>query len=293
MKHFSFLLFVSIAALLCPGGTAGGQTLLGVMEGPQCNDQSGTAVRALFAKSETEWTSLSSESAARGVHLEKINWVIALHGRKIGAIRTLDPGFRTPDQWTYPRDRLLNITPNQTIPRVANKLHLFAGWCRAPHNRPLVVVSKGNVSDPDNWKPFKVGTSLIARVFVQFRKQAGPAVLCPEHSDSSVPFSYTSDDLEVLAGFKDRSGRQLISVRLKPRTDGCDYPSDAAWDSHSFLVTAQTTYLGAGLTLVDAGDYDANGKSELLFWFSGYNQDGYLLFSSNFAKEAEYLWNYH
>ncbi len=279
--------------MLCLGETAGSQTLLGVLEEPQCNDQNGTAVRALFAKSEIGWTSLSSESAARGIDLEKINWVVALNGRKIGKIRTLDPGFRTPYQWTYPRDRLLSILPNQSVPGVEDKVHLFAGWCRAPKNRPLVVVSNGSVSDPDNWKPFKPEASLIARVFVQFRKHAGPAVVCPGHSNSSVPFSYTSNDLEALTGYKDRSGRQLISVRLKPRTDGCDGASDVAWDSHTFLVTAQSTYLGPGLALVDAGDYDAKGKSELLFWFSGYNQDGYVLFSSDFTKEAGYLWQYH
>jgi hypothetical protein len=293
MKNFAFLLFLSFVIILCLGETVYGLTMIGVLEEPQCNDQSGTAVRALFAKSKTGWTSLSSESAARGIDLDKINWVIALHSRKMGKIRTIDPGFTTPYQWTYPRDRLLNISPNQIIPHVGDKLHLFAGWCRAPKNRPLVVVSNGGVSDPDNWKPFEPEASLIARVFVQFRKHAGPAVICPGHSDSSVPFSYTSNDLETLAGYKDRSGRKLISVRLKPRTDGCDGPTDAAWDAHTFLVTAQSTYLGAGLSLVDAGDYDANGKSELLFWFSGYNQDGYVLFSSDLAKETEYLWQYH
>jgi len=293
MKHFGFLLSVSIAIMLCVGETAGGQTLLGVLDEPQCKGQSDTAVRALFAKSETGWTPLTSESASKGIDLEKINWVIALHGRKIGQVRTLDPGFSTPYEWTYPRDRLLNISPNQTVPRVGNELHLFAGWCREPRNRPLVVVSNGSVSDPDNWKPFKPDASLIARVFPLFREHAGPAVVCPQHSDSSVPFSYTPDDLEALEGYRDRSGRRLISVRLKPRAGGCHYPSDEAWDTHTFVVAKQTTYLGAGLTLVDAGDYGANGKSELLFWFSGYDRDGYVLFSSDIAKKADYLWSYH
>jgi len=83
MKPFGFLLFLSIAIMPCIGETAGGQILLGVLEEPQCNDQSGTAVRALFAKSEAGWISLSSESAAKGIALEKINWVVALHGRMI------------------------------------------------------------------------------------------------------------------------------------------------------------------------------------------------------------------
>jgi hypothetical protein len=52
-------------------------------------------------------------------------------------------------------------------------------------------------------------------------------------------------------------------------------------------------YLGADLTLVDAGDYDADGVSELLFWQTKYNEDGYVLFDSSFDARCEYRWSYH
>jgi hypothetical protein len=48
-----------------------------------------------------------------------------------------------------------------------------------------------------------------------------------------------------------------------------------------------------GLELVGAGDFDGDGQSELLFWQSGYNEDGYLLFSSGLKQKAKYLWGYH
>jgi hypothetical protein len=51
--------------------------------------------------------------------------------------------------------------------------------------------------------------------------------------------------------------------------------------------------LGTGLQLVDAGDYDADGKSELLFWYDGYNSNGYDLFSSDFRKHVKVRWSYH
>lgn len=45
--------------------------------------------------------------------------------------------------------------------------------------------------------------------------------------------------------------------------------------------------------LVDAGDYDGDGKSEILFWFERYNRDGYVLFYDKCSKFDEFTWPYH
>ena len=47
------------------------------------------------------------------------------------------------------------------------------------------------------------------------------------------------------------------------------------------------------MTYIDAGDFDANGTSEVLFWFSGYNNDGYVLFTDNLKHRVEFTWHYH
>jgi hypothetical protein len=59
------------------------------------------------------------------------------------------------------------------------------------------------------------------------------------------------------------------------------------------LVGDDTRYLGQDLTLVDAGDYDGDGASELLFWYSGYDEDGYTLVYDGGRKSVDYHWNYH
>ena len=55
----------------------------------------------------------------------------------------------------------------------------------------------------------------------------------------------------------------------------------------------ETRYLGPGLILVDAGDYDGNGTSELVMSLSRYNRGGYVLFSNTFIEEARFEFGYH
>lgn len=50
-------------------------------------------------------------------------------------------------------------------------------------------------------------------------------------------------------------------------------------------------FLGGGLALIDAGDDDGDGQSELGFAKSGYNDDGYVLFSDDFRAAAESGWS--
>jgi hypothetical protein len=47
------------------------------------------------------------------------------------------------------------------------------------------------------------------------------------------------------------------------------------------------------MELVDAADYDGDGKSELLFWQSAYNRDGYILIFDDLRQRIEYTWRYH
>lgn len=277
------------------GGSAEGATLLGVLEEPQCKENAGTLARVMFAKSDKAWIPLGDEKAARGYIAPEMSWTVALDGRSVGEVRTKDLGFTTPNAWTYPRDRLLNPVAGAALPHFANKAQRFGGWCEAPKNRPLVLVSGGRVADPDQWKPIPWTDKEMALLFNAFKAKVGTALRCPNQAEQGVPFAYAAKDLEALWSYGDKGGRQLVTVRLKrlKDTDTCDGPVELAWDTHTFLLSPKAAYLGPGLDLVDAGDYDNDGQSEALFWFSGYDLDGYVLFSNRFATKAEFLWSYH
>jgi hypothetical protein len=53
------------------------------------------------------------------------------------------------------------------------------------------------------------------------------------------------------------------------------------------------SFIGRDLTLVDAGDYDGDGESEVIFRQNEYNRNGYILFYNKFLDHVDFTWNYH
>lgn len=290
MKILALVVLLLQGAIPCNAFAA---SLVGVLEEPQCRYGVGRFVRPLFLSKGGAWLSLDSAQAANPYIQKQMSWSIAFDGRKVGTLQTSSSGFNSPDSWIYKRDHLLKLASGDLAPSVANKSDQFWGWCQRPSVRPLVVVSDENVEDPEKWKPTAISSDDLKQVFDEFKRHAGIAFVCANTLEQGVPFDYGPQDIEALKSYKDSAGRRLITVRLKNGSN-CDGPIDKSWGRHSFLATKNNiAYLGVGLELVDAGDYDGDGTSELLFWFSGYNHDGYMLYSTEAAGMIEFTWKYH
>src|SRR5262245_60233526 len=147
------------AATDAGSSSAPAELVVGVLEEPQCKD-SGAAVRALFAKRNSEWVPLDSAETWPSATLQTTTWTIAFDGRSLGSLVTFDPSSSTNFPWSSPRDRLLGLAPGQHPARVPNVQHRFAGWCNSPSQRPLVVLSRPHASDPEHWKPFHPAAAL-------------------------------------------------------------------------------------------------------------------------------------
>lgn len=108
-----------------------------------------------------------------------------------------------------------------------------------------------------------------------------------------VPYRYTSRDLIVVGAYQNARGEQIVGLEIKESMRPCDYFMDEQVLNHWFVVGPSPKYLGEEMDLVDAGDYDGDGLSELLFWTSGDDVDAYVLMYDDFSKQARFYWNYH
>jgi NAD(P)H dehydrogenase (quinone) len=104
---------------------------------------------------------------------------------------------------------------------------------------------------------------------------------------------YTDADIVVEKAFS--SHRNWFIVEANLRGSECDGLSDEAFASPWFVITPQrqVRFLNSGMWLVDAGDYDADGKSEIVFSLDDYNRGGYKLFYDDFRRSATFEFTYH
>ena len=71
---------------------------------------------------------------------------------------------------------------------------------------------------------------------------------------------------------------------------------DLAFNSQWYAVDPEgkVRFIGDGLKMVDAGDYDNDGKSEVIFKISkGESGAGYAIYYDDFRKHADLTFSYH
>lgn len=291
----STFIAVFLLALVPTRSGAGDGPVIGVLDIPQCNEKAGRGIRALFARSGNQWVPLSSAKVGSRFISPKMKWEFSVEGKGLGSVESVDPGFSTENPWTYPRDRVLQVVESGSLPRIKNSNQRFHGWCSTPEGQPILAISNGSITDSSKWVPCGLSVDEKRRLFGLFKRAAGRALLCPHGDESPTPFNYSTEHLEVVECFQDKQGRKLVTLRLKApdATASCDGPSDLAWDQHTFLLTENPLYLGPGLDFVGAVAPQGGRQSDVLFWHSGYNEDGYVLFSGNLKHKVVYLWGYH
>ena len=256
----------------------------------QCKRDKRPAVRALFARSGSSWISLVDREIAAGYDMGQMEWTVTFDGRTLGTVRTVDPGVPDDRSFRYDRDYRLAIIDDQPLPTIANRREEFGGWCDTPDVRPLVVNAQSRSADPDQWKPFAIGNGYRELLLDRFLQAFDEPIEC---SNLPAGYEFSARDLVIHKSYRDAAGRLLVALRLLPNGDRCD----AGWDLVSpvawFSIAETVRHVGNDLTLIDAGDYDNDGESEILFWYAGYNQDGYIILYDGLRWQSNYHWGYH
>jgi len=107
------------------------------------------------------------------------------------------------------------------------------------------------------------------------------------------PWSYHDEQITFTHIYSSRERWFLAQAALTPYR--CDGPPDDEFVDQWFAISPskKIKFLGKAMWLVDAGDYDNDGKSEIVFSIAGYNRGGYELFYDAFDKRATFEFNYH
>jgi hypothetical protein len=235
---------------------------LGVLE----SGRAGLHVRVAFEFRQGRWTSMPQDDADS----RNISWTVALDGKKLGELST----------------RGKDLVPGSRPPQLRQGAGEFENWMERPPFRPLVLISQPNFHDPDQWKPFRPPPGLLLAARSAFIQLKAPAT-CQGERVEILP----ERDLRLVQkAYRSAKGAILAALQFEAPKEAGDLGCETIW---FFRKDGQFHYIGAGLTLLDAGDYDAGGSSEVIFFKSGYNQDGYVLLNTQDASTQSHLWSYH
>jgi hypothetical protein len=274
--------------------------LLGVLEdnrGHYAGDPNFRTVRAVFKKNGADWQPLRSDCADQiclktvtSGYPREVDWTITFDGRNLGRVTG-----RTPSDFKwYGSVGQQEITSTGPVPTVGQKL--TEGFEGGPVFRPLVANSQPYFRDPDSWKPAELSSDVIRLFRQQFRRKFPKVCRISKQDETKLePFPYQDEDVLPVKVYRSKKEWVISQLHLSGAIDCNDLEAGFDIDDPWFVSNPQKSveYLDAGLWLVDAGDYDNDGKSELLFYISRDNRGGYELFYDDFKKHASFEYSYH
>ncbi|MEQ1785397.1 MAG: hypothetical protein ABMA14_28960 [Hyphomonadaceae bacterium] len=238
---------------------------------PNCADE------ACLASSAATWPPAAS-------------WTVVNAGAVVGRV-----DGTTPKAWTrYADVGTQDVASTADVPKVGLPTK---GWNDADIDlqRPLVAVSIPKASDPDAWQETELTPAALIALQTAFTAQFATVQNCANDGGTDPkPMSYKSADIAVAFSHASTSGWAVATALL---TDyRCDGPAEGtAFAPQTFAISpdGKAQYLGEGLKLLDSGDYDGNGKSEVLFAIQRGNTEGYELHFDNFAGHETFAYNHH
>jgi hypothetical protein len=302
MSHWILGRFLLLLAITFAGTRSFAQNvILGVLEenkGHYAGDPNYRDVRVIFQKNADVWQTFQSDcddqaclKAVASTYPSETKWTIAFDGRNLGQVVSHAPSdFR----W-YSDIGQQTIISTNPVPTAGTRSAEFGGYTEASVYRPLIANSKGYFADPDRWKPF-VPSSAVATLLQQaFRKKFPKLCRISQTNQSKLEeFSYRNEEVKIVKAYASRLGSMVARLHLEA-VDCQDTEAGFDIDDPWFVADAAKVvkYLDSGMWLVDAGDYDNDGSSELIFSINRENEGGYEIWYENFKKHSTFKFGYH
>ena len=254
-------------------------------------------IRPVFEKVGSAWRRVDYSSIPH-----RMTWTVAFDGRNLGQVKSqAEPEAATPDR----SEGFLTLaqkltTPSAAAPAVGEPSSAFAGvlaYGPGKTRRPLVVVSRPYFRDPDGWKRLPQLPDRIATlVRAAFRRDFPHVNRCKEEEILQHNWRFPDSSLGFPVAYESNKGSFLVEASLDAGDCGyVDDPDDPLSDPWFFVSAGgRVRRFGSFMSLLDAGDYDNCGRSELVFFLSQPEDfDGFVLYDANLKKQASVIWAYH
>jgi hypothetical protein len=257
------------------------------------------AVRVVFSKQGFSWrafpTQCNEEKCLRTItssYPAEIAWNLLFNGSNLGQLRA-----RTPAEWKFYSDiGLQKIVSSGRVPTIGQRSRRYGGYADAMAYKPLVANSKPYFKNSDSWKPSYPPPPAMRLLRKQFRKKFPKMCRVRPGNESSLEtFSYRDSDVKLVKSYSSKRGWFLSRLHLAGAIDCQDTEGGFEMDDPWFVIKPDGSpqFLDSGIWLVDAGDYDNDGNSELIFSIDRENEGGYELFYDDFGKRAVFSYNFH
>ncbi len=224
----------------------------------------------------------------------RMNWTIAFDGKILGSVET-----QTDSDENGLTSVQKILTPPSGIPLVGSASKHFAGLLAdgpAKVRRPLVAVSEPYLRDPDGWKRTKLPDDVAALVRTTFRREYPHVNRCKDEQTAERDWKFPDSALTFPTAYASNKHSFIVKASLNAGECGwVDQPDDPESEPWFFVSgSGNVLRIGSFMSLLDAGDYDNDGESELIFFVNqGENTDGFVLFDASFKSHVSLLWHYH
>jgi hypothetical protein len=266
---------------------------VGVLEPPVDQAKGQFQVRVAFRYHDQQWSAMPDQDKdhdalklAAKFPLQ-VSWTIALNGKKLGEVSSV-----RPQSYASSNVGLESLKAGSPPPQIQEGAAAFATSRGAAAYRPLVAVSKPNYQDPDQWAPFEPPAAMRKQATAAFKHKTALDLKCDGKPTRDYPDSAI---LPYGKAYRSIGGDVLLGMNPDPRLKHCGEGAKAdEWQSAWFhMKSDRFSWIGNGLTLLDIGDYNGDGFSEVLFQYDGSNRDGYVLLDPRDDTKNEFSWSSH
>lgn len=257
----------------------------------------GRVVMPAFEKSDGEWQAIKRFSP------HELVWTIAFDGKNLGQVES-QASSNEADQINSDSSRAKQaiVTAPDKVPAIGKGSKAFTGvsslFGLSSVRRPLVVVSKPNYRDPDAWKRTQLRDEISRLVREAFRKQYAHVDRCKDEQIAEHDWKFPDSAVKLAYAYASNKESFIVAVSLDAGDCGWggrpEDPTDAFVYQWFFVAADRSVHrIGGFQVLVDAGDYDNDGHSELIFFSTrSENSDAYDLLYDGFQKRAELVIGY-